>query len=167
MQKITYWIDRSLLITLEILMAAIVLDVIWQVVSRFIVRIPSNWSEELAGFLLIWIGLLGASYVMKIKGHLGIDILTYKLKDMKKRVVEVIIYSTVSLFAIFVLVIGGLRLVRLTFILNQVSPTLGIKMGYVYLVLPITGLFMIYYAVNFVIDAIKGRIAEPVIRSID
>ena len=40
-------------------MLALVLSVSWQVASRYLLQAPSSWTEELARFLLVWIGLLG------------------------------------------------------------------------------------------------------------
>ena len=143
-------ITRVLAIFLIVLMAVMVLDVSWQVFTRFVLKNPSSFTEELAGFLLIWIGLLGASYALYSKAHLGIDVLTAKLSGKKKQLVEIIVYVIVFLFSFLVMVIGGYRLVNLTFTLNQISPSLGIPMGYVYLVLPISGLLMMYYSIYFI-----------------
>ncbi len=132
------------------LMATMVLDVSWQVFTRFILKNPSSFTEELAGFLLVWIGLLGASYALYTRAHLGIDVLTAKLSGFRKRMVEVLIYLVIIIFSFFVLVIGGFKLVKLTFTLNQISPSLGIPIGYVYLVLPLTGILMIYYSLYFI-----------------
>ena len=161
MDKLTSIITRSLSSVLVILMSTIVLDVTWQVVTRFILRNPSSYTEELAGFLLIWIGLLGASYALYTRAHLGIDILTARLIGVQKRIVEVVIALVVLLFAVFVLVIGGLRLVNLTFTLNQISPAMGIPMGYVYLVLPVTGILMIYFSLTFIAAAIFKKQEAP------
>jgi len=53
------------------------------------------------------------------------------------------------------MVVGGIRLVRLTFSLNQISPALGIKMGYVYLVIPLTGILIMLYSLVFILEARK------------
>ena len=155
MSKIIRVISKTLSIFLIILMAVIVLDVVWQVFTRFILKDPSSFTEELAGFLLIWIGLLGASYAFYTKVHLGIDILTSKLGGLKKRMVEIAINAMVFLFALFILFIGGLRLVDLTFTLNQISPSLGISMGYIYLVLPLSGILIMIYSLYFIVSCIK------------
>ena len=155
MEKLTYAITRILTTILIILMAIMVLDVSWQVFTRFILKNPSSFTEELAGFLLVWIGLLGASYALYTRAHLGIDILTSKVKGFRRQLVETIIYLVIILFSLFVLVIGGFRLVNLTFSLNQISPSLGIPVGYVYLVLPLTGILMIYYSVYFIFAVFK------------
>ena len=150
MNKLTNIITKILSIILIILMAVMVLDVSWQVITRFILQDPSSYTEELAGFLLIWIGLLGSSYALHTKSHLGIDIITSKLTGFRKRFTQIMIHIIVILFGLFVLVIGGVRLVNITLTLNQISPALDIQMGYVYLVLPLTGILMIYYSVVFI-----------------
>ena len=157
MEKVTQIITRILSISLIILMAVMVFDVSWQVFTRFILQDPSSFTEELAGFLLIWIGLLGASYALYTKAHLGIDILTSKLSGFKRQFTQIMIHIIVILFALFVLVIGGIRLVNITLTLNQISPALGIQMGYVYLVLPLTGILMIYYSLVFIGHVVLKR----------
>jgi len=157
MEKYTSAITKILSLFLIFLMSIIVLDVTWQVFTRFILKDPSSFTEELAGFLLIWIGLLGASYALYTKAHLGIDVLTMRLQGNRKRIVEILISVIVFLFALFILFIGGLRLVNLTFTLNQISPAIGIPMGYVYLVLPITGALIMYYSFVFLLMSIKQK----------
>jgi TRAP-type C4-dicarboxylate transport system permease small subunit len=150
MDKITNLITRMLRISLTILLTVMVLDVSWQVFTRFILQNPSSFTEELAGFLLIWIGLLGASYALYTKSHLGIDIMTSKLTGIRKQISQIIIHIVVILFSLFIPVIGGIRLVHITLTLRQISPALGIPMGYVYLVLPLTGFLMMYYSWVFI-----------------
>lgn len=154
MRSVINWIDKILAQALIILMAVMVLDVSWQVFTRFVIRRPSSYTEELATFLLIWIGLLGASYALRTKSHLGIDILTYRLSGARKYTSEILIYTCVLAFALSVMVFGGIRLVNLTFQLNQVSAAVGIKMGYVYLVIPMTGVLIMLYSLVFIVDAL-------------
>ena len=170
MQKLTQIITKILEIVLIILMTGIVIDVSWQIFTRFILRDPSSYTEELAGFLLIWIGLLGASYALYTRVHLGIDILTSKLVGFRRKMSTITIYILVLLFSLFIPVIGGMKLVNITFTLKQISPAMGIPMGYVYLVLPLTGVLMIYYSIVFIIKAVRevSEITDPVtIKSID
>jgi len=155
MKTLTGIVTRILSAVLVLLMAVMVLDVTWQVFTRFILRDPSEYTEELAGFLLIWIGLLGASYAYFVKAHLGIDVLTSTLSGTKKHVSEIVVAGIVFLFALFLLVVGGWRLVDLTFTLKQISAVMGIPMGYVYLVLPLTGILFMYYSIYFIVEALK------------
>ena len=170
MQTVIKFINLIVAKILIVLMAAIVLDVTWQVGTRFILRNPSSFTEELAGFLLIWIGLLGASHALYTKAHLGIDLLTYKLEGTRRRVIDITIYTFVLLFALFVMVIGGFKLVSLTLSLNQISPAVNIRMGYVYTVLPASGILMMLYSLGFILQALKGseeKSQKPQISTLD
>ncbi len=138
-------------------MAVLVLDVLWQVASRYLMKEPSSWTDELAGYLLIWVGLLGAAYASGKKDHLAIDLLPRKMGPAGRRYLYIVINGLIGAFALIVLVIGGIRLVYITFRLNQISSALEIPVGYVYLVLPISGLFILFYAIH---DIIHNKMPE-------
>ena len=68
-------IDKILAHFLVIIMAVMVVNVLWQVASRFIIGTPSSFTDELARYLMIWIGILGAAYVSGRNMHVAIDVL--------------------------------------------------------------------------------------------
>lgn len=142
-------VDKALFIFLVFLMSFMVLNVLWQVGSRYIAMSPSSFTDELARYLLIWVGLLGASYVAGKKLHLAIDILPMHLQQSNAsaaKKLNVIINVLVAIFALLVMVWGGIRLVYITLTLEQTSASLNIPLGYVYSVLPLSGLLIIYYS---------------------
>jgi len=153
LKKIVDRVDKVLSNFLVILMVVMVLDVSWQVFTRFITKHPSSFTEELATFLMIWIGLLGAAYALREKAHLGIDILTIKMPPSAQLKWEFFIYGFVILFSLLVMIWGGLRLLYITFYLKQVSAALQIPMGVVYMVVPVTGVLFIFYSVFFITEA--------------
>jgi TRAP-type C4-dicarboxylate transport system permease small subunit len=155
--------DKLLEMALIILMGANVINVLWQVFTRFVLKDPSSFTEELARFLLIWVGLLGASYAASKKMHLAIDVALQTLKDKKKIAVEIIIQTFIFLFSFFVMVVGGLRLVAITLTLNQISAALRIKLGYVYLVLPLSGLLIMFYASIFIIERLQAHSGKKLV----
>ena len=61
----------------------------------------------------------------------------------------------IFLFAFSVMIIGGIWLVYTRFYLGQTSPALEIPLGYVYMVLPLSGLFIVYFAIDNSIMEIK------------
>lgn len=150
MKKLKKRLDFILSRIVIIIMGLMVLNVLWQVFSRFILKNPSSFTEELARYSLIWLGLLGASYASGQKLHLAIDLLPTKLKGQKKIYLDIIIELCVLLFSITAMVIGGTRLVLITLELNQISAALQIPLGYVYLVLPISGAIMFFYSLFFI-----------------
>ena len=149
-------IDKLLESMLIIILAILVLDVLWQVASRYLLSSPSTFTDELAGFLLIWVALLGAAYVSGQKQHLAIELLINKLNYKKAGILRTIINIIIALFALFVMIIGGSWLIYTRFYLGQVSSSLQLPLGYVYLVLPLSGLFIIYYSIIDSINTINS-----------
>jgi len=155
MKVIKKWLDKTLEFFTALVMGGLVLDVLWQVATRFILKNPSSWTEELATYLLIWVGLLGSAVALNRGAHLGIDYFVGKLMLKQRLLTEVFVFVCVIGFGLSVLVLGGLRLVTETFLLGQVSPAIGIQLGYVYLAVPIAGFFISLYALEFLFQTIK------------
>ena len=149
-------VDRSLEAALILIMAANVLNVLWQVFTRFVLRAPSPFTEELARFLLIWVGLLGAAYAGGRRMHLAITVILEGLKGKSRLAAELAIQACVFAFALLVMVLGGSRLAAMTFTLNQISAALRIPLGYVYLVLPLSGLLIMFYSASAAREAVQG-----------
>jgi TRAP-type C4-dicarboxylate transport system permease small subunit len=130
---------------LALLMAVMTVDVLWGVFTRYIMGSQSPWTEELARFLLIWIGLLGAAYVAGQNQHLAIDILPERLEGAAKQRLQWAIRLLIAGFSATVLVAGGARLVYITYKLGQYSAALQVPLSVVYSVVPVSGLLIIYY----------------------
>lgn len=149
-------LDRALEIVVITLMGILVIDVLWQVFSRFILSDPSSFTDELARFLLIWLSLFGGAYMLGKKQHLAIDLITHRLDKRQILYLDTVVQSVILVFVITVLIIGGSRLVFVTLYLNQTSAALGIELGYVYAVIPLSGLIMCLYCIHFLIENVAG-----------
>ena len=152
MIKFQHKLNKILEVALVILMSVLVVDVLWQVTSRYILSSPSSFTDEMAGFLLIWVGVLGAAYVAGRKEHLAIDILIQRSSPARQRLLLYIIYVLILLFALSVMVIGGVVLMYTRFALQVKSAALQLPLGYVYSVLPISGLIIMYYEVVHILQ---------------
>lgn len=149
-------LERALEWVVMLMMTALVLVVLWQVFTRYALRDPSSWTDELATLLIVWVALLGASIAFVKQAHLGVDVLTARFSPRNRLRSEILVYLLVAVFAAVILLYGGAKLVALTLMTNQVSPALGVKIGHVYLALPISGFFILI----FTIEAIAARMAE-------
>jgi TRAP-type C4-dicarboxylate transport system permease small subunit len=156
MMKFQKGLNKVLEIFLVILMSVLVLDVLWQVFSRYLLTSPSSFTDELAGFLLIWVGVLGAAYVAGRQEHLAIDILIQRSSPGRQRILRFIIHTLILLFALGVMVVGGASLVYSRFILDVKSAALQLPLGYVYSVLPISGAVIVYYEIVHMIALKKS-----------
>ena len=127
-------------------MALLVADVVWGVFTRYALGQQAKWSEELARFLLVWVALLGGAVAFGTKAHLGVDYFVNQLHPAARKLAAVVAHLVVLVFAVEVLLHGGARVVSEALSLEQTTPALGWKMGYVYLALPISGLFVAIYS---------------------
>jgi len=78
-------IDAIIAHALVLLMALMVINVSWQVASRYIFQNPSSFTDELARYMLIWVGMLGAAYVAGKDEHLAIDVLMNKMGESGRK----------------------------------------------------------------------------------
>ncbi len=156
--RLLAWLDRLLEALLALLVLALVLTVSWQVAARYLLQSPGSWTEELARFLLIWIGLVGAAYAYRSRAHMSVDLLAARLGAAGARALRRVGALAVLLFAVSVLLVGGTRLVLLTLELAQTSAAMGLPMGYVYLALPLSGLLLALYALADLVDSGSGGV---------
>lgn len=161
MNKVAELTDKILSWTVILLMAVLVVDVVWQVTTRYLLGSASSFTEELARFLLIWIGLLGSAYAYRMNLHLAFDYFSSKATGRYRMWLSLFIHSLIAFFALLVLVIGGSYLVQLTWELNQVSAALQLRLAYVYSVLPLSGILIIFYALLFIRDSLKRTYSDP------
>ena len=141
-------IDKTLANFLVIIMTLMVINVLWQVVSRFILGSPSSFTDELARYLMIWIGILGAAYVSGQNMHVAIDVLPRRFNATIQKRLKLLVQIAIILFCLTAMVIGGSRLVYITYVLEQNSPALNVPLAIVYIVIPISGLLIIYYKIS-------------------
>ncbi|GAA0740793.1 MULTISPECIES: TRAP transporter small permease [Flavobacteriaceae] len=141
-------IDKVLGNILIVIMGVMVVNVIWQVFTRFVVGTPSSFTDELARYLMIWLGILGAAYVSGRNMHVAIDVLPLRSSNKTQKKLKLIVYILIISFALFAMVVGGLRLVYITYVLDQHSPALQIPLALVYLAIPLSGLLIIFYKIS-------------------
>tara|TARA_R110002049_G_scaffold33535_30_gene110497 strand:- start:326 stop:817 length:492 start_codon:yes stop_codon:yes gene_type:complete len=135
---------------LEVILIAIfgllVIDVLGQVFSRYILNQSFAFTEELARFSLIWLSILGAAYLSGKREHLSMDFLYQKFSLKLKKKALIFIEISIFLFALIVMVIGGFNLVYTTLHLEQLSGTLRVPLGYIYAIFPISGLLIMFFS---------------------
>ena len=148
-------LDKILGSILVFLMAFIVLAVLWQVFSRYVLQNSSSVTEEIARYLMIWIGILGAAYASGQQEHLAINILPPKLNERNRIRLRIGINILIILFAVSALIIGGGNLVYISYLLGQTSAALNLPLSVVYAVLPISGILIIVYKLNEVFNPKK------------
>lgn len=152
---------RVLEAALIVAVAVLVLDVLWGVFARYVMSDPSHWTEEVAQYLLMWVAMLGTAVAFDRQAHLGLDYLTGKLDPAAQRLNGILAHLLVSTFAALVMVYGGWVLVRQTVAADQRTAALDLAMGHVYLAVPISGIFIIVFALRQMVDLIACGGQDP------
>lgn len=150
-------LDRLLEALVALTMAALVADVTWQVFTRFVLKDPSTWTDELATFLIVWVSLLGAAVALRRGAHLGVDVFVERIGPRWRPWVAALACLGSTAFALLVMTVGGATLVVRKLHLQETSPVLGLNLGYVYLAVPISGLFLTLYSIEQLVDRLRSR----------
>ena len=148
-------IDNVLEKLVLLILVVMLISVVWQVFSRFVLRAPSTITDEISSFSLIWVGLLGAAYAAGKNLHLAIDLIPEEVVKKRQRLFNGIVFISIGLFAFTVMIIGGFRLVQLSFQFGQTSATLEIPLGFIYMVVPISGVLICYYSIDTLLNLRK------------
>ena len=127
-----------------------------QVFTRYILKNPSSWSEELVSYLFAWMALLGASIVAGERGHMNIPILVERLGKGGQKCLAIFSEVIACLFALVILVFGGMQITNLA--MGQMTSSLGVPVGIFYIVLPLSGVLNIVYTLLNIVEIANGTI---------
>jgi TRAP-type C4-dicarboxylate transport system permease small subunit len=103
---------------------------------RYVLNNSIMWSEELTRYLVIWIVFLAVGLAHRWSQHVRISYLPAKFRGRPRHVAEAIIESMV--LTIFVVIAWfGWEIMQSNFARSQISPAMGIQIGWVYLAAPL------------------------------
>ncbi|MFC4402487.1 TRAP transporter small permease [Gracilibacillus xinjiangensis] len=144
MKAIRKYLDKTLEAVTIVLLLVMVTVTSWQVISRYLLNNPSSVTDEFLRYGLIWFSLLAGAYVVGKRSHIAITFLRDYIKtEQKKHWIDIAVNISFLLLAV-VMVTGGINAMTLT--MAQISPSLNLPMGYVYLSLPVGGMIIFIYA---------------------
>ncbi len=118
----------------------------WQIITRYVLNNPSTVSEDLLIYSFVWMSLLGSAYVFGKKDHMTMVFFRQILEGKSHKVkigLNIMTELIIMAFSALVLILGGIQISILA--MGQVSPALGIPMGYIYLALPLSGVITVIY----------------------
>ena len=127
----------------------------WQVFTRYVLKNPSTWSEELVSYLFAWMSLLGASIVTSESGHMNIPVLVDRLNPQLRSYMRILHELIALLFSLAILVYGGWQISRLA--MGQMTSSLGVPVGIFYFVMPLCGVLNIIYTIINIAEIAKNK----------
>ncbi|PHY05612.1 MAG: TRAP transporter permease DctQ [Alcaligenaceae bacterium] len=113
----------------------------FQVVMRFILEIPAEWTEVLIRFSLVWMVFMGIPYAFRVGAMVSVDVLYRVVGARGKRVFD-FVTSVAALTLVAVIIWWGWDYSNR----GRVQTVIGlesISMFWAYLALPVGGLFCV------------------------
>jgi TRAP-type C4-dicarboxylate transport system permease small subunit len=136
------YIDILVEMLIAALISMMIVVVVLQVFCRYVLNSPLGWTEEIAGFTLVWTSFLGSYIAFRRGNHLRIELVYLLIPNSGKRTLLILGNLIISGFSLF-LIFKGIPFARQFMYL--LSPNLQLSMGISYMVVPITGiLFLIH-----------------------
>ncbi|OZI74304.1 TRAP transporter small permease [Bordetella genomosp. 12] len=118
----------------QLLLLASAACAFYQVVARFILHSPSDWSEVATRALLIWTVLLGVALAFRHGAMISVELLRNALSGRARRGLEHAIGLICTVFMVVLAWIGGQMTWRVRF---QTMPSLDISISWIYLAIPV------------------------------
>ncbi|MDO4337152.1 MAG: TRAP transporter small permease [Eubacteriales bacterium] len=147
-------IDLVLSSVCAVIFAVMVIVGTYQIVTRYFFNSPSTVSEELLTYSFTWLALLASAYVFGKRDHMRMGFIADKLTGTPRKILEIVIECLVMLLAATVMVYGGFNIMQLT--MTQVTASLGVPMGVIYTVLPLSGILIVIYSIMNIADLAVG-----------
>ena len=148
-------LNRLLSILAGVSFIAMVVLTCWQVFTRYFLKNPSSWSEELVGYLFAWASLFGASLITSERGHMNIPILVEKASPTVRKYLAIFGELVAFAFSAIILLYGGIEISKLA--MGQMTSSLGVAVGVFYIALPVCGVLNMLYTVLNIIDLWRGQ----------
>lgn len=155
MKQLRNVIDKVMRVLNAAAMAVLTLLVIWQVFTRYILNSPSTWSEELAAYMFAWVTVFGAAYVFGKREHMNIPVVVERFSLRNQNSLKILAEVLNLIFTLTIMVYGGYEITKLT--MGQMSSSLPLQMGYFYMCIPISGIFIALYSVLNIKDLFDAR----------
>jgi len=143
-------INKVLSIAFGVIFAFMVCIGTYQIVTRYFFGRPSTVSEELLTYSFTWMALLASAYVFGKRDHMRMGFLADKIQGFARKVLETAIELLTMAMVGSIMVFGGFSIMQLTMI--QKTASLGIPMGVIYTIIPVSGIVILIYGALNIID---------------
>lgn len=153
MQALRSFLDKLLMTICVVLFIEMTIVGTYQIVTRYFFNSPSTVSEEIVTYSFTWLSILAAAYVFGKRGHLCMTFLYSKFYGKKKIFLDIFAEILIILTAALLLIDGGYEMTVDNF--GQLTASLGISMGLMYAVLPISGVLICLYGILNLVDMFK------------
>jgi TRAP-type C4-dicarboxylate transport system permease small subunit len=123
---------------------------LFQIITRFILEKPAEWTEVLIRFSLIWMMFLGIPAAFRLGAMVSVDVLYRWANPKGKRILDVFV-SIASLCLVAVLIVVGWQYAQRGSVQSVIGLE-GVSMFWAYLAIPVGGVFSAFGIVGNFLD---------------
>ncbi|MGN1030205.1 MAG: TRAP transporter small permease [Butyricicoccaceae bacterium] len=152
--QVRFIINKVLSAAFALIFAFMVCIGTYQIVARYFFNSPSTVSEELLTYSFTWMALLAAAYVFGKRDHMRMSFLADKITGRPKLILEIAVEVLVMVMVGCVMIFGGFSIMKLT--MTQSTASLGIPMGVIYTIIPVSGILIFVYGLLNIADLCSG-----------
>ena len=153
MQGLRKILDKVIMVFCVFLFMMMTVVGTYQIVTRYFFNSPSTISEEIITYSFTWLSILSATYVFGSRGHLCMAFVYNKFTGAKRVCLDIFSEVLVIGTALFLLVYGGYIMASEN--MSQLSAYLGVYMGLLYAVLPLSGVLISVFGILNLADMFK------------
>jgi TRAP-type transport system small permease protein len=142
-----------------IFLSVFFLVILLQIITRYM-GISVIWTEEVANYSFIWAIFMGAAVMVNRREHFNFDFIIRKLTGKKKVSLNVFNDLVLIVFNVCIFFLGVIVVKEFW---NYTWATLpDMKMGYIWIAIPIMAGTMILYSISHIMDHIQSQKAKEV-----
>lgn len=153
LEKLNSAIIKFEKIVLMFLISEMVILAALQILSRFVIKKPISWSEELLTYSFIWLSFLGASYALAKNKHFEVDLFTSKLSPNLRKLIFIGVKILMVSFTILMMK-EGYRFASVNKF--QTMSVMPFTMFWPCIVVPLSGFFMFIHLLTNLYLGVKG-----------
>lgn len=150
------FLDHLMRILSATTLAVMLILVLWQVFTRYVLNNSATWTEELTAYLFAWSTLFGASLVVGERGHMNIPVVMDRRSPSVQKTVGIFSEVIIFLFSAIILVYGGYSITKLA--MGQMTSSLSVPIGIFYIPLFVAGVINMIYSILNIKDMVDGKI---------
>ena len=140
MNSLEKFLDAVMRFLMALSMFILVAFGTWQIFSRWVLKDPSTFTDELLRYVLIIAGMIGSAYCFYRDEHLALTLITDKARGPFKFILNIFIEACILFFVVYVFIYGGMKLSNTA---TNVSSVMRIPMKTLYLIEPLCGVMIV------------------------
>ena len=155
LKKFSDLLEKILKFFLIVITGAMIIIIVYQVFGRYVINQAPSWTEEIARFCLVWLSFLGAALIVKYKTSIRVTFLVNNyLAEKTQERLDVFSNCIIILFSLFMVIVGTMHVLNTHMYFSE---ALHIPIWTLNSTVPISGIFMLFFAFEDVLNTHKKK----------